>query len=192
MSCQHRCRTPRSHHLLAFAGYLITFWSARMLARRRDKLDWSTTAQRILRAAVCRLGGRQHRLRSLLKSRARRRANPSRETEGLGAVDEHHLHAAERLREKIIIENAHLIVEEKMPQCLLDFVTHVVGYKAVLAKWADGDFRRTPLHHRLAAGIRCVCAQSYAPQSRTDAPDAQPARPAWQRLMGKNRDAKGT
>ena len=28
-----------------------------------------------------------------------------------------------------------------MPQCLLDFVTHVVGYKAVLRKWADGDYR---------------------------------------------------
>ena len=36
------------------------------------------------------------------------------------------------VREKIIIENAHLIVEEEMPQCLLDFVTHVVGYKALL------------------------------------------------------------
>jgi hypothetical protein len=44
------------------------------------------------------------------------------------------------IREKIIIDKAHLIVEEKMPQCLLDFVTHVVGYKAVLCKWADGDF----------------------------------------------------
>ena len=27
-----------------------------------------------------------------------------------------------------------------MPQCLLEFVTHVVGYKAVMAKWAEGDF----------------------------------------------------
>jgi hypothetical protein len=26
-----------------------------------------------------------------------------------------------------------------MPQSLLEFVTHVVGYKAVLAKWAEGD-----------------------------------------------------
>jgi hypothetical protein len=43
------------------------------------------------------------------------------------------------VREKIIIENAYLIVEEQMPQCLLDFVTHVVGYKAVVAKWAEGD-----------------------------------------------------
>jgi hypothetical protein len=44
------------------------------------------------------------------------------------------------VREKIIIENAHLIVEEEMPQCLLDFVTHVVGYKALLLKWAEGDY----------------------------------------------------
>jgi hypothetical protein len=44
------------------------------------------------------------------------------------------------VREKIIIEKAYLIVEEQMPQCLLDFVTHVVGYKAVLAKWAEGDY----------------------------------------------------
>jgi hypothetical protein len=44
------------------------------------------------------------------------------------------------IREKIIIEKAYLIVEEQMPQCLLDFVTHVVGYKAVLAKWAKEDY----------------------------------------------------
>jgi hypothetical protein len=43
------------------------------------------------------------------------------------------------VREKIIIEKAYLIVEEQMPLCLLEFVTHVVGYKAVLAKWAEGD-----------------------------------------------------
>jgi hypothetical protein len=44
------------------------------------------------------------------------------------------------VREKVIIENAHLIIEEQMPKCLLDFVTHVVGYKAVLARWAEGDY----------------------------------------------------
>jgi hypothetical protein len=44
------------------------------------------------------------------------------------------------IREKIIIEKASLIIEEQMPLCLLDFVTHVVGYKAVVAKWAEGDY----------------------------------------------------
>jgi hypothetical protein len=31
-------------------------------------------------------------------------------------------------------------VEEEMPQCLLDFVTHVVGCKALMAKWSEGDY----------------------------------------------------
>jgi len=44
------------------------------------------------------------------------------------------------VREKIIIDKAYLIIEEQMPHCLLDFVTHVVGYKAVLSKWNEGDF----------------------------------------------------
>jgi hypothetical protein len=44
------------------------------------------------------------------------------------------------VREKIIIKKAYLIVEEQMPRCLLDFVTHVVGYKAVVSKWAEGDY----------------------------------------------------
>jgi hypothetical protein len=44
------------------------------------------------------------------------------------------------VREKIIIEKAYLVVEEQMPHCLLDFVTHVVGYKAVLSKWQEGDY----------------------------------------------------
>jgi hypothetical protein len=44
------------------------------------------------------------------------------------------------IREKVIIKKAYLIVEEQMPHCLLDFVTHVVGYKAVLSKWSEGDY----------------------------------------------------
>jgi hypothetical protein len=48
------------------------------------------------------------------------------------------------IREKVIIEKAHLITEEPMPQCLLDFVAHVLGCKAMLAKWVEGDY--TELH----------------------------------------------
>lgn len=44
------------------------------------------------------------------------------------------------LREKLILENAYLIREEEMPECLLKFVTHVSSYKAMLKKWSDGDF----------------------------------------------------
>jgi hypothetical protein len=42
--------------------------------------------------------------------------------------------------EKVIIDNAHLIVGAEMPKSFLDFLEHVQGYKVVLKKWEDGDF----------------------------------------------------
>ena len=47
------------------------------------------------------------------------------------------------LIEKIIIENAYLIQEGEMPKCLLQFVSHLSGYKANMAKWDQGDFSET-------------------------------------------------
>ena len=77
------------------------------------------------------------------------------------------------MREKIIIEKAYLIVEEQMPQCLLDFVTHVVGYKAVLTKWAEGDYsERDPQSAGRQSSTLCHAILS-GPQSRTNPPAAQ-------------------
>ena len=44
------------------------------------------------------------------------------------------------IMERVILERSHLIIEETMPECLLNYVTHVVGYRAILAKWEKGDF----------------------------------------------------
>ena len=41
--------------------------------------------------------------------------------------------------EKIILENAYLIREAEMPKCIIDFLTHVSAYKALLKKWESGD-----------------------------------------------------
>ena len=41
--------------------------------------------------------------------------------------------------EKAILENAYLIREAEMPKCLIDFLTHVSAYKALLKKWEMGD-----------------------------------------------------
>jgi hypothetical protein len=41
--------------------------------------------------------------------------------------------------EKVILENAYLIREAEMPKCLIDFLTHVSAYKALLKKWESGD-----------------------------------------------------
>jgi hypothetical protein len=128
---------------VALTGYMITFMSAHMLARRRDKLELVNKRLNELYGPLyvaSEAGNIAYR--SLLNKQGKTQSEPIREED----LKEWVLWMRtvfiplNEIREKIIIENAHLIVEEKMPQCLLDFVTHVVGYKAVLRKWADGDF----------------------------------------------------
>jgi hypothetical protein len=41
--------------------------------------------------------------------------------------------------ERLILKNAYLIREEEIPQCLIEFATHVSAYKAILEKWNSGD-----------------------------------------------------
>jgi hypothetical protein len=129
--------------VLAFAGYLVTFMSARMLARRRDKLR---LVNKRLNEFYGPLYVASHAgniaYRSLLNKQGKTTCHPITDAE----MKEWVLWMTtifmplNDVREKIIIEKAYLIVEEHMPQCLLEFVTHVVGYKAVLAKWAEGDY----------------------------------------------------
>jgi len=131
---------------LAFAGYLLTFSFTRMMARRSDRLR--LVDQRLNEFygplyVASRAGNIAYR--SLLKKQGKNQCHPIRDED----MNEWMLWMRtifmplNDIREKIIIEKAHLIVEEEMPLCLLEFVTHVVGYKAVVAKWADGDYSET-------------------------------------------------
>jgi hypothetical protein len=129
--------------LLAFVGYLATAWSARMLARRKDKLEQvNRRLNEFYGPLYVASQAGNIAYRSLLRKQGKSQSFPILDSE----MKEWMLWMTtifmplNDVREKIIIEKAYLIVEEQMPQCLLDFVTHVVGYKAVLAKWADGDY----------------------------------------------------
>lgn len=129
--------------LVAFAGYAITFLSAHMLARRRDKLDLvNKRLNEFYGPLYVASEAGNIAYRSLLGKQGKTKSEPIRDED----LKEWVLWMRtifiplNEIREKIIIDKAHLIIEEQMPQCLLDFVTHVVGYKAVLRKWADGDF----------------------------------------------------
>lgn len=42
--------------------------------------------------------------------------------------------------EKTIVENADLLIENKMPESLLLFIAHVSAYKAVLRRWENNDY----------------------------------------------------
>jgi hypothetical protein len=129
--------------LLAFAGYLVTYIFTRKMARRADQLR--LVDQRLNQfygpLYVATVAG-NIAYRALLTKQDKIHCHPIRDED----LKEWLLWMTtifmplNDIREKIIIENAHLIVEEQMPQCLLDFVTHVVGYKALLAKWQEGDY----------------------------------------------------
>lgn len=128
---------------LAFVGYLMTFMITRMMARRADHLK--LIDQRLNEfygpLYVATIAG-NIAYRSLLEKQGKTQCHPITDEEmkewmlWMNTI----FMPLNDIREKIIIEKAHLIVEEQMPLCLLDFVTHVVGYKAVVAKWAEGDF----------------------------------------------------
>ncbi|MGD0681431.1 MAG: hypothetical protein ABR990_05215 [Terracidiphilus sp.] len=129
--------------LLAFVGYLATAWSAKMLARRKDKLEQvNRRLNEFYGPLYVASQAGNIAYRSLLKKQGKKQSFPILDSE----MKEWMLWMTtifmplNDVREKIIIEKAYLIVEEQMPRCLLDFVTHVVGYKAVLSKWADGDY----------------------------------------------------
>ncbi|MDE3187956.1 MAG: hypothetical protein KGM96_10600 [Acidobacteriota bacterium] len=129
--------------ILAFAGYLVTFLSARMLARRRDKLRLVNKRLNEFYGPLYVASQAGHiAYRSLLKRQGKEKSEPIRDEDlkewilWMNTI----FMPLNDIREKIIIQKAYLIIEEEIPQCLLEFVTHVVGYKAVMAKWAEGDF----------------------------------------------------
>ncbi len=129
--------------LVAVVGYLVTFISARMLARRKDKLEMvNRRLDEFYGPLYVASQAGNIAYRSLLTKQGKSQSNPILDSE----MKEWMLWMTtifmplNDVREKIIIEKAYLIVEEQMPRCLLDFVTHVVGYKAVLVKWSEGDY----------------------------------------------------
>src|SRR5579863_4857801 len=129
--------------LVAFTGYALTFISSHMLARRRDKLELvNKRLNEFYGPLYVASEAGNIAYRSLLNKQGKTQSFPILDEE----MKEWMLWMStifmplNDVREKVIIEKAHLIIEEQMPQCLLDFVTHVVGYKAVLAKWANGDY----------------------------------------------------
>jgi hypothetical protein len=129
--------------LVAFTGYALTFLSAHMLARRRDKLELvNKRLNEFYGPLYVASQAGNIAYRSLLKKQGKTQSEPITDQDLKDWVlwMRTIFIPLNEIREKIIIEKAHLIVEEHMPQCLLDFVTHVVGYKAVLHKWADGDY----------------------------------------------------
>lgn len=176
--------------IVAFAGYAITFLSAHMLARRRDKLELvNKRLNEFYGPLYVASEAGNIAYRSLLNKQGKMQSEPIRDED----LKEWVLWMRtifiplNEVRERIIIEKAHLIIEEKMPQCLLDFVTHVVGYKAVLRKWADGDFSERRSTIGWPPEFDCYVRESYAAlKAEQTRLMHSPMYRAWRRVTGRN------
>jgi hypothetical protein len=129
---------------LTFLGYMATYFNARILARKKDQLELVNKRLHEFYGPLyvsCKVGRMAFDTLGKKLSKDVFRVAEASEAEldvwfvWMSTV----FMPLNDLREKLIIEKAHLIIEEEMPPCLLDFVTHVVGYKAVLVNWSKGD-----------------------------------------------------
>jgi hypothetical protein len=176
---------------IAFAGYLITILGARMLNQHRDKLDLvNKRLNEFYGPLYVASEAGNIAYRSLLERQGKTVSEPILDSElkewilWMNTI----FMPLNDIREKIIIEKAYLVVEERMPQCLLDFVTHVVGYKAVMAKWAEGDFteRRSTIGWPPEFDIYVKKSYAALKAEQTSLLHSAMWR-AWQRLLRKPR-----
>ncbi len=176
--------------LVAFTGYALTFISSHMLARRRDKLELvNKRLNEFYGPLYVASEAGNIAYRSLLNKQGKTKSEPITDKDLKDWVlwMRTIFIPLNEIREKIIIEKAHLIIEEQMPQCLLDFVTHVVGYKAVLRKWADGDFtdRRSTIGWPPEFDVYVRTSYAALKAQQMQLMHSALSR-AWHRLTGKN------
>ncbi|MBS1802312.1 MAG: hypothetical protein JST28_03045 [Acidobacteria bacterium] len=182
--------------VIAFAGYLITIIGARMLNQHRDKLELvNKRLNEFYGPLYVASEAGNIAYRSLLKRQGKAVSEPILDSElkewilWMNTI----FMPLNDIREKIIIEKAYLVVEEHMPQCLLDFVTHVVGYKAVMAKWAEGDFteRRSTIGWPPEFDIYVKRSYAALKAQQTDLLHSAAWR-MWNRFFGNGRKTKIT
>lgn len=63
--------------------------------------------------------------------------------------------------ERLLLDNASLMVEREVPECLLQFMAHVSGYKVVVEKWADDNFTEWDSTIEYPAGLKEYAARTY-------------------------------
>lgn len=134
---------------LALLGYLVTYLNNLRLQRRTDKLRFVTAQIDELYGPLYVITQTGQMLFATLQVK-RHREGRAKEDTGASApsrtrtdwhiwVEEVFMPLNEQL-EQVLINKAHLIIEEEMPQCLKLFLAHSAGYKAVIKKWQMGDF----------------------------------------------------
>lgn len=133
--------------LLAFAGYLATYANNRLLTRRRERLELVNKRLNdfygpLYIATTVGSTAYDALVQKLKRENDPNLRNPLTEKEYAEWriwVSNVFMPLNEQC-ERILLAHAYLMVEHEVPTCILEFVTHVAAYRAVVAKWAAGDY----------------------------------------------------
>jgi hypothetical protein len=134
---------------LALLGYLVTYLNNLRLAKRADKLKFVTAQIDELYGPLYVITQTGQILFQALRAKGIKKEKLSVSEAGPDSTDEltdwriwveEVLYPLNAQLEHIIINKAHLIIEEEMPHCLKLFLAHSAGYKAIIKKWRDGNF----------------------------------------------------
>jgi len=134
---------------VAFVGFAAKYLNDIKLAQRRDRLDRINQQLKFLygplyatdQAARTAWLGFRSKYRPEKESYWRSAPPPTEDEAEAWRLWITQVFMPLNLRlEKIIVENADLLIEEEMPESLLLLVAHVSAYKAVLKNWENGNY----------------------------------------------------
>ena len=135
--------------VLAFIGYLATYANNLALTRRKERLELVSRQLNEFYGPLylsSRASGIAYQaFKNKLGFVAKKSLAPDA-TGDTAAMQEWRLWVVEVLmpmnvtQESIILRSAHLIREQEVPECLLNFVAHIAAWKAVLKKWEAGEY----------------------------------------------------
>ena len=133
--------------VLAFIGYLATYSYNLQLSKRKEQLELiDKRIKDFYGPLYISIQASEIAYRTLLKKMGReliRDEDNPMTTEELAEWriwSKSVFMPLNRSVENLILDNAYLIREEKMPDCLLEFSAHVSAYKVNIEKWDMGDF----------------------------------------------------
>jgi hypothetical protein len=133
---------------LAFIGYIATYLNNIAVARRKDRLERINLQLRNLYGPLYATDQASMIAWDAFRSRYRPGGSffsstspPTKEELEAWRLWMSEVFMPLNLRmEKIIVENADLILGDQIPDSFLQFIAHVVAYKPVIKKWQTGDY----------------------------------------------------
>jgi hypothetical protein len=148
--------------LLAFAGYLITYWQDLHLARRKERLE-------LINKRLDEFYGPLYISTQASKEAFQTFMQTSRytQTDGLWSTPEWRawftdiLYPILLVSDQVILHKAYLVREAELPECFLHFVAHMASFRRVMKKWEQGDFTEVTPLISFPRELNEYAAQSY-------------------------------